>query len=218
MPAGNPADDIYTFNDVQANHTIDASFTQTVAVLDASFIAKTVDDGVELRWDFSGSMPPASVTLERSDARTGPWLLVPAELRSEDGATVALDRGVAAGATYYYRLSVTVMPGLVKSFGPLVGTAGTPIKELALTSVAPNPTSGSVQIEYTVPRDGPVQVRVLDVEGRAVAVLASGPQPRGRYHVVWRGQTAQGTARAGMYFVQLQAAGRSVVRRLALIR
>jgi hypothetical protein len=92
------------------------------------------------------------------------------------------------------------------------------VAELALTSVAPNPASGAVRIEYEVPNDGPVQVRVLDVEGRAVAVLASGPQPRGPHHVVWGGQTARGPAHAGMYFVQLQASGRSVVRRLALVR
>ena len=208
----------YTFNDVQANHTITASFTEMVAVLEATFLAKTVDDGVELRWDFGNSMPPATVTLERSDESNGPWAAVAADLRSDQGATVALDRRAVAGQTYYYRLSVTEMPGRVTMFGPVVGTAGTPIKELALTSVAPNPTMGTVQIEYAVPRDGPVQVRVLDIEGRAVAVLTAGTQPRGRYHVVWSGQTSRGAARAGMYFIQLQAAGRSVVRRLALVR
>ena len=208
----------YTFNDVQANHTITASFTEMVAVLEATFLAKTVDDGVELRWDFGNSMPPATVTLERSDESNGPWAAVAADLRSDQGATVALDRRAVAGQTYYYRLSVTEMPGRVTMFGPVVGTAGTPIKELALTSVAPNPTMGTVQIEYAVPRDGPVQVRVLDIEGRAVAVLTAGTQPRGRYHVVWSGQTPRGAARAGIYFIQLQAAGRSVVRRLALVR
>jgi len=189
----------------------------TAAVV-TRFEADATDGGIAVTWSLANPTQYTSVTLERSDGRTGPWTTVAAELRAEGGATVALDRSAAPGGTYYYRLSVSGSSGRVIVFGPLVGTAGTPIKELALTRVAPNPTSGSVQIEYAVPRDGPVQLRVLDVEGRTVMVLTSGPLPRGRYHAAWGGQTALGPARTGMYFVQLQLAGQSVFRRLALVR
>ena len=58
---------------------------------------------------------------------------------------------------------------------------------------------------------------VYDVAGREVARLVDEVRAPGRYSVRWTGRCGRGTAAAGIYFVRLQAGGRSAVRRLALL-
>jgi hypothetical protein len=56
------------------------------------------------------------------------------------------------------------------------------------------------------------------VQGREVAVLARGTQPSGWSWADWNGRTANGPAPAGVYFIRLEAAGRQLVERFALVR
>lgn len=97
-----------------------------------------------------------------------------------------------------------------------LGVDGGPLADFALSPISPNPSSGPARVDYTVPREAPVRVSVFDVAGREVAVLADGPHRPGRYGVRWDGNGARGGA--GLYFIRLQAPGRSLTQRLALIR
>ena len=54
-------------------------------------------------------------------------------------------------------------------------------------SIRPNPTAGSGTIEYSLPHEALVRVRVFDVAGRVVARLVDGPQPAGRHVATWGG-------------------------------
>jgi hypothetical protein len=92
------------------------------------------------------------------------------------------------------------------------------VDEFALGKVKPNPSSGAVQIAFAVPREGRVRLRVLDIQGRVVALLADGVRAPGRYQGVWDGRRAQGGVAAGLYFVHFEAGGKSLVRRFALTR
>jgi hypothetical protein len=54
------------------------------------------------------------------------------------------------------------------------------------------------------------------VQGRRVATLADGTFPAGRTSLVWP-RAARSEAAAGIFFARLEAAGRSWVRRVAVI-
>jgi len=59
---------------------------------------------------------------------------------------------------------------------------------------------------------------VYDLAGREARVLASGRLEAGDYSVRWDGRNETGQpVRGGMYLVRLEAEGRSLVRRLALL-
>ena len=58
----------------------------------------------------------------------------------------------------------------------------------------------------------------MDIQGRELAVLASGLTPAGRYQAVWNGRTDQGDAPAGLYFVKFNTPAGQMVKRLALHR
>jgi hypothetical protein len=95
---------------------------------------------------------------------------------------------------------------------------GQSITEFALTRVTPIPSSGPVRIEFTLPEDARVQLRVLDVRGRLVTTLSSGMHRRGRYQATWAGRTERGKASAGVYFVQYEAPGKHLVKRIVFVR
>ncbi|MEO5617614.1 MAG: S8 family peptidase [Candidatus Eisenbacteria bacterium] len=184
------------------------------AALLSLFEAEPMEDGVALRWQFGAGTEFRSVEVERAPAAQGPWVAISALRSSEGGVTVAVDRTAETGITYFYRLRTVSHVGQVQVFGPLSGAAGSSIAELALMPVSPNPTSGVARAEFALPRAGDVKLVVLDLQGREVAELANGPFRAGRYQAVWSGQIGERTAPAGVYFLQLQTAGRNLVRRI----
>ncbi len=95
---------------------------------------------------------------------------------------------------------------------------GGPVTTFALGNVRPNPAHGAVQFGYQLPRDAAVRLSVVDVQGRVVAVVASGVMPKGRHAATWSGETSNGAARGGLYFVRYEAGGRTYTRRFALVR
>jgi hypothetical protein len=70
--------------------------------------------------------------------------------------------------------------------------------------VFPNP-GRSPRVTFVVPKTGPVDLRVYDVAGRLVAVLANGVLPAGVYTRAWDGRSRQGDAVGpGVYFYRLR--------------
>ncbi len=178
---------------------------QPVAAVVALFRAEPVEAGVRIVWEFTDPSMFSRVAVERATTGTGPWSEVDAEISMEGSSTVALDRSVQAGHTYYYRLATTYRDGGTAAFGPLSATAGRPITEFALESISPNPTGDQAVIQYSVPRASDVSVVMFDLQGREVATLASGRHPVGRYQVTWSGEVKGGKAAAGVYFVRLRS-------------
>jgi hypothetical protein len=93
-----------------------------------------------------------------------------------------------------------------------------PVTEVMLLPVVPNPTLGPARVAYALPQAGAVRLRVLDVRGRVVATLADGARNPGRYAVRWDGTAAADHIAAGLYFIELQAAGKHLTRRVLVVR
>ncbi|MFI5370630.1 MAG: T9SS type A sorting domain-containing protein, partial [Candidatus Eisenbacteria bacterium] len=167
---------------------------------------------------FSNPAQFRTVQLQRARSEAGPFADVTAEIRRDAEFTVALDRDVVSGQTYYYRLAATATNGASMTFGPLSGTAGQTITEFALGRVAPNPTHDNARVDFSVPRASDVHLSVIDVQGREMATLASGHFTPGRYQAVWTGRTEHGQAPAGLYFIRLRAPGHNLTTRLVLSR
>ena len=88
-----------------------------------------------------------------------------------------------------------------------VPTAPPSNREFALGVVRPNPTSGPVSIEYTLPRSAAIDLSVHDLMGREVAHIASGIESEGSHTAHWPG-TAHGLrASPGFYFLWFKYPG-----------
>jgi hypothetical protein len=190
----------------------------TTAALLAQFEAVTLGAGIELRWRFGSPERVAAVVIERAPNPAGPWAALDARPQLEGGAFVALDDTAEPGGEYFYRLVATLSDGSRATFGPVSSRAGAPIRESAIDLVAPNPSSGAAQIQFTVARGGGVRLVVADVAGRRVATLVDGTLKAGAYSVAWDGAVSGGRVPPGLYFLRLATIDRTVVRRLAILR
>jgi len=90
----------------------------------------------------------------------------------------------------------------------------------ALGPCRPNPFNPSTVIEYTLPEQVQVRLRVYDLAGRLVETLVKGEsQARGVHRATWMGRDSQGRAvPSGTYLYRLEAGEFTAMRRMALIR
>ena len=116
---------------------------------------------------------------------------------------------LAAGAT-----PMSVAPTAAPSDGTTGITAATrdPKAETAMQSVRPNPSRGEATVAFSLAEAGPARVAIVDVLGREVAVVASGPAEAGLHEAAVRGLAP------GTYLVVLESGGARVTGRLTVVR
>ena len=75
-------------------------------------------------------------------------------------------------------------------------------REFALGSAYPNPFNPVTTVPYTLAERSEISLRIFDVLGREVAVLASGLRDAGEYRIHWQAANMP----SGLYFCRLDAA------------
>ncbi len=78
----------------------------------------------------------------------------------------------------------------------------------------PNPFNSVIQIGYTIPEAGQVEMQVFNTLGRCVQTLVSGHHARGNYSTYWDAM-AQGS---GVYYLQVINGTESHVKQLILVK
>jgi hypothetical protein len=90
---------------------------------------------------------------------------------------------------------------------------------LALAPAQPNPASGRTLLQYTLPTEGKVTLRIHGLRGEVVRTLADGSRGAGVNSATWDGRDESGeTVAAGVYFTRLEAFGRTLTQRLIWMR
>ncbi len=96
--------------------------------------------------------------------------------------------------------------GNQSAFQPRVEPAAGLERGFALAQNFPNPFRASTQVRFTLPERSHVELTVLDVAGREIAMIANGAWDAGSHAVSWSGRTDAGTtASRGVYFVRMAA-------------
>ena len=91
--------------------------------------------------------------------------------------------------------------------------------QTTLSQNTPNPFNPDTMIEYTLGQDGPVDLKVYDLNGRMVRELVNQGQVASSYQVTWDGRDDAGRDLAsGVYFYQLTAPGVKETRRMVLTK
>ncbi len=112
----------------------------------------------------------------------------------------AANNSATQAGDFIYTLSVEMAEGVPVA----VGTE--PARPLLLLTASPNPMREQASVAFALHRAGPVELRVLDAQGRFVRGLFSGALEPGRHLVRWDGLDAQGNAApSGIYFYLLNA-------------
>ena len=91
--------------------------------------------------------------------------------------------------------------------------------QLALSASRPNPFSSETRFTLDLVQAADVSVGIYDLRGRAVAILFRGRLPSGPQEFRWDGRRDGGSAAPeGVYFYRATVAGRTLARKLILMR
>jgi tetratricopeptide (TPR) repeat protein len=83
----------------------------------------------------------------------------------------------------------------------------------------PNPANPGTSIQYALPQDGHVSIRIYNINGQQVAELLAAEMPAGRHQVRWDGRNAVGQAAAtGMYFYRVEFEDMVLTHKFLLLR
>jgi hypothetical protein len=94
--------------------------------------------------------------------------------------------------------------------------AGAP---LALAVASAQPAEGAVRLVFDLPDAGRARLGVFDAQGRRVRSLADGALAPGRHEVEWDARDDAGSRLgAGVFWVRLEYAGRTLARRVIRLR
>ena len=112
-----------------------------------------------------------------------------------------------------------ILQGVWSNLPVFSGTEGTPAEEIPeayyLSSPTPSPFARRTQVRFGLPRESEVSLKVYDLSGREVRTLISGRRAAGLHTASW--DAGEGVP-PGVYFLRLEAEGRSLTRRAVVLR
>jgi hypothetical protein len=83
----------------------------------------------------------------------------------------------------------------------------------------PNPANGSLKIDYALPKESQVSLRVYNVMGQLVRALREGKEKPGFYKAEWDGKDQQGhRVSSGVYLYRMEAGEFRKTRKLVVVR
>ena len=171
-----------------------------------------------LSWTLAEAIPVESFQVYRLEGDDE--ILVPLEdavVATAEASYTLTDGGAAPGTTCRYRVDVVEenRTWILFESDPVE----TPALALALEQNHPNPFNPMTAISYSLPRAGYVTLDVYDLAGRRVTRLVDGLQAAGSHTEQWAGLDEQGRAvSSGTYFYRMTSDGKSLVRKMALVR
>lgn len=208
----------YTFVNVTANHTLDASFALVTHVITASAGA-------------GGTIAPSGAV--NVNCGTNQSFTVTPTLNFEIVDVLVDGNSVGAVANYEFA-SVAANHTIAATFAlSFAGPTAAPEISLAEAAAArllgsdrvlgvfPNPSSaGATRVLYRTKEGGALRLAVYDAAGRLVRTLTDGDALPGARLADWDGRDGNGApAAAGTYFVRLtDPSGLSTTTRLVLLR
>jgi hypothetical protein len=174
-------------------------------------------NNVKLNWSTSMEENNSGFKIERKLFNTENWENV-AFVRGKGNSNTVVnytytDKNLQTGK-YKYRLKQIDYNGNFEYFN-LNGIVevGNPGK-YSLSQNYPNPFNPFTKINYEIPSDGNVAIKIYDISGKEVLTLLNGHRQAGYHTAVFDG----GKLTSGVYFYKLEAKDFSKVMRMILIK
>jgi hypothetical protein len=92
-------------------------------------------------------------------------------------------------------------------------------REFVLFQNYPNPFNPYTKIEYSLPKDSYVELKIFNILGQEVKTLVSQRQSQGIYSIEWDGKTDNGiNVVSGLYLYRLQAGKYVSTKKMLIIK
>ncbi len=89
---------------------------------------------------------------------------------------------------------------------------------LSFAPISPNPSRGQAALSFALPRDGAVELGIVDVQGRQIINLHQGTMAAGPHQMVWDGRSSAGSQSApGVYFAVLRFENTTLTKRIVRV-
>lgn len=172
----------------------------------ASFTASVYEDRITLLWSTVMEANNSGFDIERKNTLSSSWSKI--GFVTGNGTTNKIhnysfvDEAVNPGR-YNYRLKQIDYNGNFEYFNLTEEISiGVPDK-YSLSQNYPNPFNPVTKIDYQLPYDGSVSLKIYDIMGREAAVLLTGSQPAGNFTIAFDAANIS----SGIYFYQMIAEG-----------
>ncbi len=205
------ADNIF-FDVSDTNFTITAS---TVPVELVSFQVLDVKKGVHIGWSTATEVNNKGFYLERSADKKNYQnisFVTGKGTTTEKSSYEFTDNTVSAGK-YSYRLKQVDNDGSY-TYSNTIDVLYETVKAFTLEQNHPNPFNPSTMIVYSLKENQQVVLKVFNVLGSEIATLVNEFKPAGKYQVEFN----QPGLPSGLYFYQLTAGGKSVTKKMMMLK
>ncbi|HMQ70204.1 MAG TPA: T9SS type A sorting domain-containing protein [Ignavibacteria bacterium] len=183
----------------------------------SSFTSMINDRNVTLHWSTTSESNNSGFDIERSVANSGEWTKVgylngfgTSEISHNYSYT---DRNLATGS-YSYRLKQIDYNGNFEYHNlnseVIIGIPAA----FNLRQNYPNPFNPTTTINFDMPKDGFVTLKVYNTSGKEVATLVNETKTAGYYTISFNAATLS----SGVYYYRLESNGISKVMKMALIK
>ncbi len=203
-----------TFSTTQVSNYYVITFDSVLPVELTSFTAQTLDNGVLLSWETATEVNNKGFAVERS--LNSDWeeigFVNGNGTSSEKNIYEYFDSNVPEG-TVSYRLVQVDYDGTITYSDP-IEVSGAVVEKYSLEQNYPNPFNPSTVINYSIPTDGNVTLKIYDVLGNEVAELVNGKISAGTHKVTF---DASGFS-SGIYFYTIQADNFRSTKKMMLIK
>jgi hypothetical protein len=185
----------------------------------SSFTAQTVDNGVVLNWSTATETNNSGFEVER---KSGNSEFSKIGFVSGNGTTTNVssytfnDNNVDA-STYTYRLKQIDFDGSYTYYNEIVvntDDANLTPTEFSLAQNYPNPFNPSTKIEFSVPFQTQVTLKIYDIHGSEVRTLVNEVKSAGNHQIQFNASDLA----SGIYFYKMNAGGFVSSKKLILIK
>jgi hypothetical protein len=209
--------DIVSTNDVEDKHSIFLNLSDVPLPVElASFTAKVTGENVKLQWSTISELNNKGFDIERKSEGKS-WEKI--NFIGGSGTSnvphnyTFTDGGLGTGS-YNYRLKQIDYNGNFKyhelSEAVIIGV---PLR-YSLEQNYPNPFNPATVINYQLPYEGFVSLKIYDVSGREVKQLVNEVKQAGYYAVQFNAQSFA----SGIYFYKIQAGDFMSVKKMVLVK
>ena len=196
---------------------IDSYEITTPNPVELAYFASTLNgDEVQLRWRTETELNNYGFHIERA-AENSDWLalgFVEGHGNSNSPRQYTFsDSEIYETGNYYYRLKQTDNDGTFEYSDVVSVTVGVPVL-YSLSSNYPNPFNPETRIDYTLPKQQNVSLRINNMLGELVEVLENEVKPAGTYTVTFDGSDLP----SGIYFYRLKAENFVETKKMVLMK
>ncbi|MFZ5516472.1 MAG: Ig-like domain-containing protein [Candidatus Zhuqueibacterota bacterium] len=176
--------------------------------------------GVALQWETTSEVAHSGFNVLRREASENAYRQVNTELIKSNGANSYnyLDQSVEVGATYSYKLEDVSINGQHTEHDAITIFVARPDR-YELQQNYPNPFNPKTNIEYQLPMETRVSLKIYNIMGQEVKTLIDDVKEAGYHALIWNGLDNSGVAvSSGIYYYRMVTGSFVETKKMVLLR